>query len=397
MKNELGCYKVNGKTYSNKILAILDAQLTSSEITWNYHKEIYDKVDWMTEPILPLDSLYKLRAQQIREKYDYVVVMCSGGADSTTVLRSFLYNDIHVDEIIAGAPMSGLKGWNWNDLDISVTNTISETKFALFPLLDEVAEKYPKVKISIHDYFNNIIDFKTDEWIYRCQDWVNPAVQSRANLNNFKHLVDLAEQGKSIGILWGIDKPIVRQIENGDMFILISDLAVNNAHPPFDIEYANVDRVLFFWGPDFPEILVKQSHVVARFMHLPENAWMIDSVLKIHRNKNTELSELKTWKQDYQRGIVPVIYPTTYGKVFQCQKVDAAFMPEQHHWINMLHEGSKITQLLHSDFKLFHHNIKDQYLSPDKRSFKRYVQFYKIGHFTKFLPNFDFDNYTLIK
>jgi len=389
MKNELGFYQVNGKTYTDKISAILDAQLTSAEVTWNYHKEVYDHVDWATEPTLHLDALYKLRAQQIRDQYDYVIVMCSGGADSTTVLRSFLYNDIHVDEIIAGAPMSGLKGWTWNKNDTSVTNTISETEFALFPLLAEVAEKYPKVKISVNDYFENIVDFKTDEWIYKCQDWVNPAVQARANLNKFKHLVDLADQGKRIGVLWGIEKPVIRQADNGNIYTVMSDLGVNNAHLPFDTEYPNVDRVLFFWGPDFPEILVKQSHVVARFVHLPENAWMLDSIKKQNKFETRHAPELKTWKGDYQRGIVPAIYPTTYGKVFQCQKVNASFMPEQHYWLNILHKDTRIVQLLDSDFKLFYNNIKDQYLSENKRGFKRYVQYYKIGHYTQFLPNFN--------
>jgi hypothetical protein len=383
MKNEIGFYEVNGKLYTNKILAVLDAQKTSSEINWNYHKEIYDKVDWMTEPTLSLDQLYKLRAQQIREKYDYVVVMLSGGADSTTVLRSFLNNNIHVDEIVAGAPMSGLKGWKWDEFDTSVSNAVSETKFALFPLLEEVAENHPKVKISILDYFETIINFKTDEWIFKCQDWVNPVIQSKGDLNNLKHLVSLAEQGKRIGILWGLDKPIVKQKENGEMFTAISDLPVNAAHQPFDREYPNVDRVLFFWGADFPEILVKQSHVVARFMHLPQNEWMIDSVLTMRKHKN----ELKLWRHDYQRSIVPIIYPTTYGKVFQCQKAESAFMTEYHQWIDILHEGSRITQLIKSDFNYFHNNIKEKYLAPNKRSFKKHIQRYEIGHFTKFLPN----------
>jgi hypothetical protein len=389
MKNELGFYQVNGEIYSNKISAVLDAQLTSSEITWNYHREIYNKVNWVEEPTLSLDALYKLRAQQIREKYDYVVVMCSGGADSTTVLRSFLQNDIHVDEIIAGAPLSGLKGWDWDTSDISVTNTISETKFALFPLLEEVSVKYPNVKISMHDYFKNIINFKTDEWIYKCQDWINPVVPSRANLNGFKHLVDLAEKGKHIGILWGIDKPVIRQTENGDIITVIPDAAVNVAHQSFDIDYPNVDTVLFFWGPEFPKILIKQSHVVARFMHLPQNAWLLNSVVNIQRYKNTILPESKTRQQDYQRSIVPIIYPTTYGKVFQCQKADAESRSQQHYWINRLHEGSKITQLIKSDLNSFFNNIKEEYLSLDKQSFKRHFQVYKIGHFTKFSPKSD--------
>ena len=388
MNNDLGHYFVNGKKYSNKIQAILDAQQTLSEVTWNFHCEIFDKVNWQQEPNLSLDEFYKIRAQQIRDTHDYVIVMCSGGADSTNVVKSFLNNNIHVDEVIGSAPMEGLKNWNWNNKDTSANNTMSETKYALFPLMDEIAAKYPKVKVTLNDFFQDLINSKTDEWLYKCPDWINSAVVGKGDLNKFKYLKNLAEQGKRIAVVWGCDKPILRYDALGNVYTMISDLGVNNVVQPFDQDYPNVDPILFYWGPELPELLVKQSHVVAKFIHTNENRWLSELVkevshVKFWNEKNIDRSG--QLKGDYQRGIIPAIYPTTVTPVFQCQKSIQSFLSPQSSWFETLHRGTKIAQQYESDFKLFYKNIDPRYLSEQKTGFKHFGQRYNIGHYKKFI------------
>ena len=53
---------------------------------------------WRFEVISSLDK--DKYAQQLREKYDYIVLAYSGGADSCNVLNSFLDNGIPIDDII---------------------------------------------------------------------------------------------------------------------------------------------------------------------------------------------------------------------------------------------------------------------------------------------------------
>lgn len=387
---EAGYYNVNGKKYTNKIQAVLEAQKTLSNITWNFHHEKFNQVDWTIEPELSLDELYRIRAQQIRDSYDYVIVMCSGGADSTNVIKTFLNNGIHVDEVIASAPMEGLKNWNWNDKDTSASNTISETKFALFPLLHEISTNYPKVKVTINDFFEDIINSKTDDWLYKCPDWITPIVTGKGDLNKFKYLKNMAEEGKRIGIVWGCDKPIMRYDKDGNMYSLITDLGVNNAVMPFDVCYPNVNRILFYWAPELPELLVKQSHVVARYVHKKENRWLVEAIkkfgnIKFWQDKDPTDPSIVNLKGDYQRGIVPAIYPTTVTPVFQCQKSTVAFLPPQSTWFDKLHHGTRTYQLLESDFKLFYKSINPLYLSTQKTGFKLFSQNYKIGHYKQFL------------
>jgi hypothetical protein len=147
---DIGYYSVNGVSYgTNKVSAILDAQKSSSE-----------------EPALSLDTLYKMRAQQIRDKYDYLVVFLSGGADSNNVIRTFMNNNIHVDEVVAMIPESGLNNWQWNDKDMAAENYMSETKYAQYPILHEVVTRSPSTKITVLDFFNNIVNLESDSWIY---------------------------------------------------------------------------------------------------------------------------------------------------------------------------------------------------------------------------------------
>ena len=147
-----GYYVVNGKAYFNKLEAILDAQKTSAKVSWNFHQDIFEKVNWQVEPEPSLDDFYRMRAQQIRDKYDYVIVRVSGGADSTNVIKSFLNNGIRVDEIIADVPLSGLNNWEYTK-STSSANTVSESKYVQFPLLNEIKTSHPDIKISINDYF----------------------------------------------------------------------------------------------------------------------------------------------------------------------------------------------------------------------------------------------------
>jgi hypothetical protein len=391
-------YKVNDKIFLSKIEAILEAQKTSADVSWYFYNHVFDSVDWTKEPDLSLDAFYKIRAQQIRDQFDYVIVLASGGADSTNALWSFLKNNIHVDEIIAGAPMSGLKNYTMNNSDRSVNNTISETEYALWPLLDEVKQNYPNVKITINDYFEDILNYKTDEWLYRAGEWISP-VTTKGNLDKFSRLVDMAENGKKIGVVWGIDKPNIRYLKDGSVCLNILDRAVNIARPSFAKSYPNVETVLFYYTAQLPELMIKQAHTVAKYINLPENRWISSLVLDLSRSTSLETSleyddlglpgaVTTNLKGDYQRSIVPCIYPTHYSQdIFQCAKSNGTFMGLQNSWFYSLHKDTRAYQLIKSDFSMFYKNLKSKYLAPSRREFKFYKLSYKIVHISNFKEN----------
>ena len=96
---ERGFYQVGDRVFTNKMLALYEASKSKSEVKFNFHNEIYSNIDWTQRPNGILKNLYKQRAQQLRDEYDYITINFSGGADSWNVLNSFLSNGIKVDEV----------------------------------------------------------------------------------------------------------------------------------------------------------------------------------------------------------------------------------------------------------------------------------------------------------
>ena len=172
-------------------------------------------------------------------------------------------------------------------------------------------------------------------------------------------------------------------------------MGVNVADAPFDKNYPNVDRLLFYWTPDFPELMVKQAHVVAKFAHHPENLWLRDLIKKLgmgntsmwNPNGPSNLTKDSRNKGDYQRSIVPLIYSSA-TEIFQCQKSKVTFMPLQHNWFYTLHKDTPVYQLIDSDFRLFFKTLNKKYLKMNNLDivvgFKPFIHRYKIGDYTKF-------------
>lgn len=396
MNTKLGYYKVGHHIFYNKLQAILYANPTKADISWHFNNEIFDNHDWTNEPPVSLDVIYAERAKQIREQFDYVIIMASGGADSTNVIYSFLNNNIHVDEIIAAAPISGLKNWNVNLADKSANNTVSETMMAQMPLMDKISKSNPNIKITIHDYFDDILKMKTDEWIYESSaHWIHFSGSTRHSLDKFPHIKDMAEAGKKIGVIYGIDKPIICRGESGNLYTVVMDPVVNVVTPHFKDKYPNVESVLFYYSPDMPELMIKQAHEVCRWIHKPENAHakgvLWDKSKSLQFNTNVERGS------NWQRSIIPCIYPSTRDQhsVWQAAKQGLGFRGgfQIDNWILQMYGQEKFVQMVESDLKLFIKKIDMKYIiSEDKADgFIRFYHYWRIGHESDFLPKAEFD------
>jgi hypothetical protein len=383
MIDSLSYYSVQDKIFNDKIEAILHANEKKSDINWYFNDDVLNSVNWTHEPTTSLDEFYKLRAQQIRDKYDYVLIMYSGGADSHNVVWSFLNNGIKIDEIVASAPLSGLNNYQANDADISARNTISETEYAQIPGLKEIATKFPDVKITFNDYFEDMINYKSDEWLYKSSDWIHPTTVARYSLEKFKHIKDLAESGKNLGIIYGIDKPVLCYTVLNSIHLNISDLAVNVPRPAFNIDYPNVTNVLFYYTPDMPLMLVKQAHTVARWFYQEEN--INKQNLIVHQRFPLEWNKNRLRHSAYERTIIPVIYPGTHKKVFQSVKSTVMFLADMDDWFYDLHKNTRTHEMIVSDFNMFIKNIDKKYLQKNKEGFVAFTKSFKIGYTNDFI------------
>ena len=97
--DKLGFYMLGGKKFYTKPEALVEATKTGIFPEWNFNRNVFDSYNWSVEPNIDIKELYRLRALQLREKYDYLILAYSGGADSHNILLSFMRQNIHIDEI----------------------------------------------------------------------------------------------------------------------------------------------------------------------------------------------------------------------------------------------------------------------------------------------------------
>lgn len=371
-------YKVGDQIFESKIDAVYFASKTNQDVEWYFHDDAHKKANWRQEPDESLDELYKRRAQQIREQYDYVVCLVSGGADSRNVIYSFLNNGIKVDEVIGSVPLEGTKNYQFNNTDTRHLNTVSETVYAQLPLLEEIRKNFPQTKVTVHDYFQDLIDFKTDDWLIRCGEWLHPSSAARYSFDRITHLKKLAESGKRIAFVYGIDKPLlcVSNREGRNYVITIyADLAVNVQRPPFTEDFPNVENVAFYWYED-PTIVIKQSHILLN--NVLKTQHPISSLFSTRPTTETSF-EMRKRHGKYERAIVPYIYPTTFTPTFQAEKPENVFLGEHDYWLYSLHSNTRITEMVKSDTQNFTKSIKDKFFSQQKNGLKPFIKWYAIG------------------
>ena len=141
---KLGYYNVGVETYYMKPHALIAATKTGNFPTWNFNNEVFGKLNWDVEPEIDLNELYRIRALQLREKYDYIRLEVSGGGDSSTAAYSFINNGIYLDEVVFRYPKTGEKNVSADPFNTKPENTLSEWEYAAKPFLQWLAVKSPK-------------------------------------------------------------------------------------------------------------------------------------------------------------------------------------------------------------------------------------------------------------
>jgi hypothetical protein len=353
---KLGFYTVGEKQIYNKVEALTEATKTGHFPEWNFSRPIFEQVAWDIEPTVPLQELYRQRAQQLREQYDWIRLEASGGGDSSTALYSFLLNGIHIDEVVFRYPKKGEKGVSNDPFNTKPQNTLSEWEYAAKPLLDWVKTHYPKVKITIHDYSEYILDSATDEsWVYKGKDYFQLAhVCKHDAIAADSHRKD-ADSGKNICILYGIDKPKMC-IRDGKWYVYFMDLQANHSNSTF-YEYTNIINEYFYWTPDFPEIIHKQAHIIKNWFSLPQNKHLQYLV----RWPNYSIAH----RTAYEQMVKPLIYPDYDPATFQTSKPTNSFYNEMDYWFYANFKETQAYQIQKAGLDLLVNTIDPKYFNNE--------------------------------
>ena len=353
---KLGYYTVGNKKFYNKPEALVEATKTGHFPEWDFNNDVFGQQNWTQEPETPLKELYRIRAQQLRDTYDYIRIEASGGGDSTTAVYSFLLNGIHVDEVVFRYPKTGEKNLTADPFNTKPENTLSEYNFAAQPLLKWIANNHPEVKITIHDYSDYILNENIDEtWVLKGKDYFQIA-------HVFKHdaisLIDhrrTADTGKSICVLFGIDKPKMC-IRDSKWYLYFMDLQANHSNIITN-GYDNITNEYFYWTPDLPDIIHKQAHLIKTWFSLPQNKHLQYLV----RWPNSSIAH----RTAYEQMVKPLIYPDYDPATFQTSKPTNSFYNEMDYWFAENFKDTTVYQTQQAGQKLLVDNIDPKYFNNE--------------------------------
>jgi hypothetical protein len=329
INKKLGYYTVDNLEFDSKIKACIYATQNKKQIEWHFNDQIFSNFNWSNEPLETLDELYDRRARDLREKYDYIIISYSGGADSHNIVESFLRQGLHIDEIIVNTMDEANQKFTIIDPNIkNPENAGAEHYLQTIPRLEEISKRNNKIKITVLDLskylFESWLDAGDASWIMDKREGLNPLNVTRFNYLHFNEIRKNFDKGKSIGLILGVEKPRTFIHSNGKFYIRFTDRATNIITIENHIkEYSNSVVEYFYWSPDSVQILCKQSHLIKRWLEaFPQyqNLWF-------HKNMTAE-----TFRLTHERMLRPMIYSTWNNDWYQADKATKDWYSEFDSW-----------------------------------------------------------------
>ena len=293
-----GFYQVGNKLFDKKLNAFVEASQSKLPVVWNFNHSVFKKQSQQPRLGLPLVDLYRQRAQQLRDSYDYLILAYSGGADSDNILKTFQKNKIHLDEVWCDWPSSLIEksGYVINS-STAPENMPVEWFMVIKPELDLLATTNPEIKIHISDGFaGQSLEDAEDTMTVISVPTVYTSIKRYRYIT--KYVQQLHDQGHRVAIITGMEKviPACNGNQYGFKFLDTADYFKTHAQRS---EYRNVEY--FYWTPDFPMIVTEQAHQV--WDVLKQDPVGTQNILKL---KGTDWRKRKKW---FDRTIKKVCYP----------------------------------------------------------------------------------------
>jgi len=326
--DKLGFYSVGQFKTHSKIEAIEMEKILGVKSEWNFNNEVFSKFDWTVEPEIDVWSLYKLRAQQIRNEYDYVVLFYSGGSDSQNMLDAWIAADCKIDEIATFWDYDGSKDRH------SFFN--AETTMVVMPKVEKLKNQGLNFKFRLIDSskfgIDNISNYQ-DDYQYMFSHFLSITTSSRAvvrdKITDYQNIIN---SGKKLCFVWAAEKPTVGYdgityhvslYDSGCAPYINSHVLKNYSNGWYD--------ELFYWTPDLPLLPIKQAHIVKNFM---KNNTEID-FSKSYYKFGLLVGYHKILKQFIPvTEINNVLYPTWKSNTFSVGKVSSSIFSEKDMWFH---------------------------------------------------------------
>jgi hypothetical protein len=332
----LGYYVYNDKAYYTRN-EILDEMILNQDyegkIHFNFNDDVYRSINWRVGVPIGILRLYQLRAQQLRDKYKYLILMFSGGSDSSMILRTFLNHNIFIDEIRVHHYDTLINKADKKEIENNdATKTLLEYRFAALPIIKEVIKKSPKTKIVAVDDS----DFLIDQVVNKKFEYygINSDIQKSSQCLVYHYprfqkfsmtkLMDRVVSDKDkVCVIQGIEKPGIYITENDHLCFKFSDIAMHGSLP---FRKGKIDPNLyiaenFFWSRDMPLIPIAQAQLLKRAM---------ESDYRYYKTFKEGSQKIRTHEENNRHGhshfmhleriMIKIIYPDHNFNVWQPPK-----------------------------------------------------------------------------
>ena len=256
-----GYYSVGNKIFYNNVDAYTEAKATQGTVKWDFYGEhfqqAHDQGLWKN---ISLYQLYKQRARQLRQNYDHVTILFSGGWDSRNILNAFEKEQLHIDVIVVYVIPELENSTVANDKEPG--NWYGEIKYHALPYAREYCKRNPKTKLLEIPWIETTIETYTklsDEELY-FNSRLKPGFWFGRHITLSKWPALIKDIGyKRSCIVQGLDKPCVihHGMKRAQGFFPEGTLRLF-AYPRQSLGY-NENQIweFFYWTPDLPEIAIR--------------------------------------------------------------------------------------------------------------------------------------------
>jgi hypothetical protein len=314
-----GYYSVGTEIYTSKIHAILRASEKKLNVQWHYFDEVFHNVNKIGVGQQNIQNLYKERAVQLRDSYDYLILYYSGGSDSWNILNTFLKHNIKLDCVFVHQPTKSVDKniYAPNSLDVSGYNNFSEWDLVIKKDLDWLKKSYPEIHIEIGDWTDSLLDSTNifDTLIDSGNAHTHMARLLKKQCK-CKYEIETLQKGKSVGNVYGMDKPQLVEKDNICYFYFNDIACVGNINPenPYSIEY-------FYCTPKFPLLAIEQAYQLFMwYKQNPAHRYLIQALSTRPDVKNKTISDLYLEVNIREHIAKTVLYPDWDLSKFQTQK-----------------------------------------------------------------------------
>jgi hypothetical protein len=193
---------------------------------------------------------------------------------------------------------------------------------------------------------------KDESWVFTTRDWFQPGHGIKHDNFGTKEHKLLADSGKKIGVVYGIDKPKLTIIED-DWYMYFNDTLANHPNPVIN-EYENITTELFYWSPDLPELLSKQAHLVTAWFNMPNNKHLRNLVAW----PNHDIAR----RTSYEMLVKSIVYPDYDQDTWQTSKPTNSFYNEMDQWFYSNFSETKLYSAWNSGLEFLNNNIDSRLL-----------------------------------